>query len=247
MSVQSFDPSRHDTQLVAAFERRPLAEAARHALLGAGVPAEAIELLGGDPADPEPPSEGIFDTLRRLFAPPEDALRLGDAVSQGRTIVVVHPQGVSERETAIEVLEGCGPIDLEERDEPGHAELNHAPLTRADMAPNPLTTASDQPVAPTIAATTAETPPTGTTYTYGIPDTVARAMSAEEQILAQAPDVTTRPHFVRIVEERLRVGWREPTNRPTRVRSYLAERSPEAHRVELQEEEIGASHDRSGA
>lgn len=239
-----FDPEQHDNQVVALFENRRVAEGARDALLNAGLPHTAIEVVDHtgpattpDQITPESTTAeagrageggGFWSSIMTLFAPADDAERLTDAIGRGQAMVMVHPADPAERETAIEVLEGRGPIDIDGRSNPQPAEtdLHASPPQRA-------------------------TPPQETTYTYGVPKQAARALSAEEQVAAQAPEVL-REHepaerqrqFVRIVEERLRVGWREPTPEGKRVRSYVAARSPR-QRVEMVEEEIGRKPDQS--
>lgn len=181
-----YDPAQHDSQLVAVFEDRRLADGARDALLGAGIPPDAIELTDhGQAADA--PAPGFWAALTRLFAPEDEAHDLGKALDRGHVIVAVHPASAAERETAIEVLEGHGPLDVDER--------------RAD---------------------------------WDMEATVAH------QPIAIVPDVDepTREHLVRIVEERMRVGWRDRAT-GGKVRSYVAPRPTAAHRVELEEDEIG--------
>lgn len=236
MSREHYDPDRHDTQLVAVFERRADAVGARDALLGAGLPAASVSLV--DHAEGEHDAhEGFWESVRRLFAPREEADALGQALQRGHIMVVVAADDAAERETAIEVLEGYGPLDLDERPDAGHPlELNHMTLSRADMAELP------RPAVPDAAPAAAPDPsdqPAGTSYTYGVPEHVARALTAEEQVMAQPPvGRIDAPHFVRIVEERVRVGWREQPEGARRVRSYLAPRQSDGNRVHLLEEDI---------
>ncbi len=230
----TFDPEQHDNQVVAVFENRRVAEGARDALLNAGLPHTAIDIVDhtGQTATPEE-SGGLWSSIMNLFAPADDAERLTKALGRGQAMVMVHPANPAERETAIEVLEGRGPIDID------GGQMDPQQL---DPAPAPTALTEQGPSTP---------PRDATTYTYGVPERAARALSAEEQVAAQAPEVLRaqepaeqQRQFVRIVEERLRVGWRDPTPEGKRVRSYVAARSAR-QRVEMVEEEITPEPDRS--
>lgn len=198
---QNGAPDGHDSQLVAVFEHRELAQSAHDALLSAGIPPGAVELVDhpGDPAVDHPGDPAVDDghprveaetgfwaAISRLFAPNDEAHELSQAVGQGHVMIVVHPADAAEREVAIEALEGCGPLDLDER--------------RTGW--NPQATIEHQPI-------------------------------------AVMPEVSepARAEMVRIVEERLRVGWRD---RPAagRVRQYLAAKPQSGQRVELHEDDI---------
>ncbi len=298
----AYDPERHENQVLALFEDRRWAEGARRELLNAGVPAEAIQVIDKTAQDQsgkhQPLEEGGFwAAVTGLFAPDQDVDELGQALGRGHALVVVTPESAAERETVIEVLEGLGPLEVggldvgtEVASDLGpapvdHPQLNHATLSRADMAGHalpghmqPMLDMSGQPMsvrllsdeeaaavadasllppaeqvevpAEPVAAERAQEP--RVTYTYGVPETMAGSMSRDEQIEAQAPAtaeqvVSAEPggrKMVRIVEERMRVGWREQHARAVRVRSYVAEKRPGTQRVELLEEEIGTPTER---
>ncbi len=297
----AYDPERHENQVLALFEDRRRAEGARRELLNAGVPAEAIQVIDKTAQDQsgkhQPLEEGGFwAAVTGLFAPDQDVDELGQALGRGHALVVATPESAAERETVIEVLEGLGPlevggldVDTEVASDHGpatpsapvdHTRLNHATLSRADMAGHalpghmqPMLDMSGQPMSVRVlsdeeaaaVADASQLPPAEqaevpaepmaaeraqeprVTYTYGVPETMAGPMSRDEQIEAQAPAtaeqvVSAEPggrKMVRIVEERMRVGWREQHARAVRVRSYVAEKRPGTQRVELLEEEIG--------
>lgn len=125
------DPEGQDSQLVAVFDDRQAAEAARAALLSAGLPPGSVELVDQVDKQPDPPQPGqasaepqssFWGAIARLFAPNEEAEEIGHAVHSGHVMVVVHPADAAERDTAIEALEGCGPIDLDRSKPAGRPE-----------------------------------------------------------------------------------------------------------------------------
>ena len=208
MNDQASDPTE-PKQLVAVFERHADVGAARDALLGAGLPAHAIQ-SGASATGAEPQGDGFWSAVRRWLAPGDDAFPHGEGDAE-RRMLSVRPESAAERDTAIEVIRGFGPVELAET---ASADNRQAPSGDGDLR---------------------------TTYTYGVPDEVAQAMTAEEQVLAQPPAKAARLNFVRIVEERVRAGRPGP-HEVAAPASYVA--SGVRQRVELQEETIETAAER---
>src|SRR4051812_33073626 len=145
-----YDPNRFDNQIVAVFESRTQAEAARDALLGAGVPQSAIQVLdrtSGDLAQGESRAEdrntgvqdeGFWGAIKSLFAPEEDRHAYNHALGRGHAMVMVTPTGEMDRHRVIEVLEAAGPVDfdakLEEWRQAGYDYSGSARSTERDRA-----------------------------------------------------------------------------------------------------------------
>ena len=124
---RTYDPSRHDNQIVAVFEDRRAAAKARDALLNAGIPEGAIELVGhGEddaPAGVERRADGqaaeqsvgdsVLSAFMSLFSTEDDHRSFVHAVDRGHAMLVVLPSGEADRRTIIETLESCDPIDFD--------------------------------------------------------------------------------------------------------------------------------------
>ena len=131
----SYDPARHGSQIVAVFADPAAGERARAALLDTGVPAHAMDMLAGD-AD-----ERSTEAIEVLFVPPPDMDDYRHALRRGYALVVVWPDSVTQRDSAVDALERCHPLDVdahvrEWRNPPSeqHApSWNHANVSRADM------------------------------------------------------------------------------------------------------------------
>jgi len=120
-----YDPNRHDNQIVAVYENRAQAEAARDALLNAGIPQTAIEVLDQTSGDAAPGAsriedrntgmqdEGFWGAIKNLFAPDEDYTAYHHAIHRGHAMVLVVPNANMDRHRVIEVLEASGPIDFD--------------------------------------------------------------------------------------------------------------------------------------
>ena len=74
-----YDPAVHDNQIVAVYETDAAANAARDALIGAGIPRAAIEVVDrsyGDAAGPSSAEDrnqgGFLGAIKSLFVPSED-------------------------------------------------------------------------------------------------------------------------------------------------------------------------------
>lgn len=106
--------------------------------------------------------------------------------------------------------------------------MSQADMAEAPFAPMTGPTQRAAGLAPPAPAR--DQPVRGTSYTYGVPSEIVRRMSPEEQVLAQPHTVeaqgglTTRGTFIRLVDGRTQVGWRDSHPWAPRVRSYVTER-----------------------
>ena len=253
----TYDPARHESQILALFDDRAAADHAKAALFGVGVPAEAIDILS---------DAASSHRVQSLFIPEQDYQDYQHALGRGQALLVVRPRNAAERDASVATVEACAPLDVEThgrrwRGTPeavDRLELNHANVSRADMrgralqgrdevvldmtgqkmvirvmseqdmaeAPyRPMLLPQNRP-APLASPIPAQAVPiTGVTYTHGVPADVVERMTPEEQVMAQTPatDGATR-HFIRVVGNERRVGWRDRPPQANRVRSYVTER-----------------------
>lgn len=218
-----YDPSMHDNQIVALYDTRADAEAAKEKLLAAGVDSSAVQvtdreadtMAGG--VNYEAGDQGLWGSIKSMFMPDEDAHAYSHAVRAGHAMVVVSPNQTSNRTHIIEVLESTNPIDfdakLAEWRQAGYQYDNTD--STAEVASIPAAT----PVAAPMPATLSTTPAPRTEATTG---TVA---------------ATTGGDTIKVMEERLRVGKREVAAGAVRIRSYVVER-PVEEQVRLHEERV---------
>ena len=259
-----YDPNRHDNQIVAVYENRTQAEAARDALLGAGIPQSAVQLLDQTAGDAAPGStraedrnqdEGFWGAVKSLFAPEEDYNAYHHALGRGHAMVLVTPTGDMDRHRVIEVLEASGPIDfdakLEEWRQAGY-DYSSAPRATDLGRAEPTATSGGSGtgyqagtestltsgVAATAASGMAATGGRQVTETVSMPETTAeRTDLASERTAAPTTGLTGNEDTIKVVQERLRIGKREVAQGAVRVRSYVVER-PVEEQVRLHEERV---------
>jgi len=221
---------------VAVYENRTQAEAARDALLNAGIPQTAIEVLDRTSGDAAPgesriedrnQDEGFWGAIKNLFVPDEDYHAYGHAIGRGHAMLMVMPTGGMDRRRIIEVLEASGPLDfdakLEEWRQAGYDYTGAPRATERGRA---------EPTVTSGGSGTGYKAGTGTSGALGstTPTTVGTKTGTTQQM-------TGNQDTVKVVEERLRVGKREVAQGAVRVRSYVVERPVEEH-VRLHEERI---------
>lgn len=222
-----YDPSMHDNQIVALYDTRAEAEAAKAKLLAAGVDSSAVQVMdreadtmaGG--VDYEAGDQGLWGSIKSMFMPDEDAHAYSHAVRAGHAMVVVSPNQTSNRSHIIEVLESTHPIDfdakLAEWRQAGYQYDNSN--SKTDVASTPAAV----PMPATVSTTAAPAPrPAAMTGT---------AASTNDKT------ATTGGDTIKVMEERLRVGKREVAAGAVRIRSYVVER-PVEEQVRLHEEQV---------
>ncbi len=230
-----YDASKHDNQIVALYDTRAHADAAREKLLAAGVDSGSVQVMdkGADKmaggVDYEAGNQGLWGSIKSLFMPDEDAHAYSHAVGAGHAMVVVTPTAKSDRSQIIQVLESTDPLDFDAKlEEWRQSGYNYAPGSAAPMASTAATGGAAAAGAVTSGAATMGTaapraPMTDTSKT-------AAPMAAGT---ARAGDSET----IKVMEERLRVGKREVAGGAVRVRSYVVER-PVEENVRLHEERV---------
>ena len=226
-----YDPAQHDNQIVALYETRAEADAAREKLLAAGVSSSAVQVMdkGADQmaggVDYESGNQGLWGSIKSLFMPDEDAHAYSHAIGAGHAMVVVTPNATSNRGQIIQVLESTNPLDFDAKlEEWRQSGYNYAPggtTTGSTMASTAATGGAAIAGAATAGAATTRTATTGT------------ATTATTSAAPLAGDTDT----IKVVEERLRVGKREVAGGAVRVRSYVVER-PVEEQVRLHEERV---------
>jgi len=221
----AYDPDVYENQLVAVYDTRAQADAARDALVAAGISHSAIQVLDRGPGDTGRPAtdEGFWGTLKSLFAPEEDINAYSHAIGRGHAMVVVTPGSASERQTALRTLETTDPIDFDARLEEWRQSGYDYSQPNRSLATTETATAES---AIGGAAVTDTSLRSTAGLTPSTPSTV-------ESSAARADDQET----LKVVEERLRVGKREVTQGAVRLRSYVVER-PVEEQVRLREERV---------
>ncbi len=227
-----YDPARQDNQIVALYDTRAHADAAREKLLAAGIDGGAVQVMdreadkmaGG--VDYKSGNQGLWGAIKSMFMPDEDAHAYSHAMGAGHAMVVVTPNATANRNHIIEVLEGTNPLDfdakLEEWRQSGYNYNAGSTATAAVPTTTAQTTTAQTATAPMTTATT------GAMATGAAATGVAAAGST-----ARAGDAET----IKVMEERLRVGKREVAGGAVRVRSYVVER-PVEEQVRLHEERV---------
>ncbi len=206
-------------QIVAMFDTYAQARSAREALVSAGVPTSAIDLLDreGDVSDTnftyERTDEGFWGAIKRLFVPEEDAPSYAEGVRRGHALLVVRPEG-TQRERVIAVLEQQNPVDLDTRE----SEWRSSGWSGEGYG----ATGAAGSGAASLQATSAE-PSTAYAAAPGGQGVTETGRSGEQ--------------VVPVVEETLRVGKRQVDSGNARVRSYVLER-PVQEQVNLREEHV---------
>ena len=121
-STSTYDPDRHDNQIVAMYETDMQARAARDALVSSGVPQDAIQVVarGGDlgmagtsNTGTSDTGSGMWDAVRSLFVPDDERSSYTHAIGHGHAMLVVTPTGTVDRSAVIHTLEGTDPIDFD--------------------------------------------------------------------------------------------------------------------------------------
>ena len=210
-----YDASKHDNQIVALYETRAEADAAKAKLVAAGVDSGIVQVMDRDAdrmaggVDYEAGNQGLWGSLKSMFMPDEDAHAYSHAISAGHSMVVVTPTATSDRSHIIHTLESTNPLDFDSKlEEWRQSGYNYAPTTTAPAATT-TTATTGAAAAPVMAAGTAKA--TGTAPATG--------------------------ETLKVMEERLRVGKREVAGGAVRVRSYVVER-PVEEQVRLHEERV---------
>ncbi|MDH2329107.1 YsnF/AvaK domain-containing protein [Cereibacter sp. SYSU M97828] len=206
------------TSVSALFDNRADAQDARDRLVQAGIPNQQIRIIEGDgsaetgttttTADRE---KGFWESLGDFFFPDEDRYSYAEGLSRGGYLVAVTGLSQANYETALDILDDEGTVNLEEREASWRAEgwggYEASPYAASSVTSG--TSYDTEATEPVIA-------PVGT----GTRDT---SLSDNESIP--------------VVEERLRVGKRDASHGRVRVRAYTVE-EPITESVDLREDRV---------
>ena len=211
--------------VIAYFDSRSEAEAARQALLGDGVAASAIKLLPEEGStstytrsstetsyDRQSDQGGFWASLGDLFLPDEDRYAYAEGMSRGGIALSVTTDEASYDRVA-DLLERSGADNIDERE----AQWKSAGWSGYS---------ADTTGSATTVATSA------TTATTSMASTGATGAASMSRDAAVADDGT-----IQVVEEQLRVGKRMAEGGRVRVRSYVVETPVEAQ-VELRSSHV---------
>ena len=216
-----------DTLSVSAmFDSQAEAQRAVERLNQAGITSERIRQVAGgrDTASRtdavEDRNKGFWDSLEDFFFPDEDRYSYAEGLSRGGYLVTVTGLSGADYETALDILDDEGSINLEEREESWRSE------GWSDYQSSSYASGS------TASAYGARAGATGDLDSPYVDEDSTGADASLRQGRDLRGDET-----IPIVEERLRVGKRETGHGRVRVRAYTVE-EPVSESVDLREERV---------
>ena len=251
-----YDPNTHDNQIVALYDTMADANAAKQALVNAGVDGGSVQVMdksadsmaGG--VDYESGNQGFWGAIKSLFVPDEDAHAYSHAIDKGHAMIVVSPNRTSNREQIIHVLEGTNPIDFDSKlEEWRQSGYDYSGPAMGAAAGGAMGAATASTTVNRAEATPANYAVNQATVTDNIPSSAsttgaASSMAGGQVATGAAASGTpatmaagTDQDTIKVMEERLRVGKREVAAGAVRVRSYVVER-PVEEQVRLHEERV---------
>ncbi|MCJ2049837.1 YsnF/AvaK domain-containing protein [Methylobacterium sp. J-070] len=199
--------------ITALYDKLSDAEAAQAKLIAAGIPQSEIRLVPGTQTGTTTTTtalgreEGFWGSLKDMFIPEEDQHTYQEGLSRGGTLLTVTVEQ-AHIETAYDILEQHGSVDLDEREATWRKEGWGGYSAGATTA----------------AGSTAGTIATGTAATGAA-------------ALKGAGTTTGETDYIPVVEERLNVGKRVAESGRVRVRSYVVEK-PVEEQVTLRDETV---------
>lgn len=207
------------TSVTALFDSRDDAQRAVDRLTQAGIPTARIRLVsGGSDAATATPSrdedKSFWDSLSDFFFPDEDRYAYAEGLSRGGYLVTVTGLEAAQYDTALDILDDEGSVDLDERTESWRSE-GWGGYEGSDYA---------------IPAAGAGTLAGGRATDDLDAQTEYGAHSDQRGI---GSDDETIP----VVQERLRIGKRDTSHGRVRVRAYTVE-EPVSESVDLREERV---------
>ena len=210
--------------LSAFFDTEGEASRAVDRLVAAGITRDDVRIVpgqeGGSTASVEERSQhhgGFFGALSDFFFPEEDRYAYAEGLTRGGYLVVVNNVSTSFYDTALDILDDEGSINLDEREASWRSEgwTGYS----AGTAGTSTSLDDDSLIA---------TGNVGSTGSYG----EAAGLAATDRTLAQGDD-----EVIPVVDERLVVGKRDVNVGRVRVRSYTRE-EPVSADVNLHEERV---------
>lgn len=227
------------TSISAMFDSQTEAQRSVDRLVAAGIPDAHIRQVSGSDATAtraatDDRDKGFWDSLSDFFFPDEDRYTYAEGLSRGGYLVTVTGLTGTEYDTALDILDDEGSINLDERAESWRSEGW-----------------GGYEASPYAAGTVAGTATTGTTTTgttaaaydtlAGATNDAGIAYGTDKQRRADAAlsggRVLGDDETIPVVQERLRVGKRETGHGRVRVRAYTVE-EPVTESVDLREERV---------
>ncbi|WP_374302932.1 DUF2382 domain-containing protein [Paracoccus sp. (in: a-proteobacteria)] len=206
------------TSVSAMFDSQAEAQGAVDRLVAAGIPTARIRQVAGSSGtttavSTEDRDKGFWDSLSDFFFPDEDRYTYAEGLSRGGYLVTVTGLTGAEYDTALDILDDEGSVNLDERAESWRSEGwgGYEASSYASGA-----TASTY-------GSRAGLGGAGTGYAEG--DSLRGADSLRDE------------ETIPVVEERLHIGKRETGHGRVRVRAYTVE-EPVNESIDLREERV---------
>ncbi len=124
----SYGAAGSTTSVSALFDSQADAERAVDRLVAAGVPRAQIRTVdgasstGGTTTASSGEDRGFWDSLADFFFPEEDRYSYAEGLSRGGCLVAVSELSASEYETALDILDDEGTVNLDEREQNWRSE-----------------------------------------------------------------------------------------------------------------------------
>ncbi|TBN41074.1 DUF2382 domain-containing protein [Paracoccus subflavus] len=199
----------------AMFDSQADAQRAVDRLVEAGIPTGRIRQVAGEAGSTatrvDDQDKGFWDGLADFFFPDEDRYTYAEGLSRGGCLVTVTGLSGSEYETALDILDDEGSIDLNEREANWRSE-GWGGYEASSYA-------------------------TGTGTPRGAVAGGYDDMATMRRDALRDNDVTGNDESIPVVEESLRVGKRETGHGRVRVRAYTVE-EPVSETVDLREQHV---------
>lgn len=226
------------TTLTAFFDHRHHAEDAVNRLVDAGVPRDNIRLVPGYEAD-QPVTErpevhkGFFESLADFFLPDEDRYSYAEGLSRGGYLVTVTSLSGDRYDTALDILDDEGAVNLDEREQNWRSEgwSGYQGGSYSDTEPSSSYNDSSLSSGSATGATGSTYAGTSSGSYAGSSGLGATGTTRTSTLSAGGEEV------IPVVEEELRIGKRDVNNGRVRVRSYVTE-TPVSEQVSLRDERV---------
>jgi uncharacterized protein (TIGR02271 family) len=217
--------------LAAVFDNRADAERARNELIGAGIGAGSIQLNASGPgtataaSDSSSHEQSLGDSIKHFFTNlfgDDDSERAvyGEAVNRGKTVLTVEVPTQDEVERAADIVERCGPIDIDEQRSGWEASGWNPAQARGAGTSSTQASASRQSDTVKVGAVS------------GVGDSQQGLSTSGSMQRAQADE-----QVLPVVQEELKVGKRSVERGGVRIYSRVVE-TPVTESVQLREEHV---------
>lgn len=206
-----------DRSVTALFDSQAEAQRAVDRLVDAGIPSGRIHQTAGGSASAtrtDDGDKGFWDSLGDFFFPDEDRYTYAEGLSRGGVLVTVTGLRGGEYDTALDILDDEGSVDLDEREANwrsegwgGYESSAYATGAAGGMAAGSMAGGYDD------------------------------AGMARRDMSARDTGTRGDEEVIPVVEEHLRVGKRAAAQGRVRVRAYTVE-EPVSETVDLREQRV---------